>query len=129
MKTNLVVGNLTALIANDNFAEAMRRLRHTHGWFYTMHEIARNTDYGRSSLVFLAREGELIVGQMIVDPALRSGIFIDPEYRRQGYGSMLLQRAYEQVGSGLVCSPDDDGGIKFFREHELSLRLIIHILS
>lgn len=121
--TNMIAGSLAQTFANEEYAKHMRRLRHDNGWFYTMHELGRHGEMGQNTLVILALENGVVVGQMLVDTHRKCGVFVDPQYRRRGVGSALLQHAHMLVGSGMTCCPDDIGGLRFFREHELSLGL------
>jgi GNAT superfamily N-acetyltransferase len=124
--TNMVAGSLAQTIANEEYAKHMRRLRHDNGWFFTMHEFGRHGEMGLTTLVILAIENGVVVGQMLVDAQKRCGVFVDPLYRRRGVGTSLMHHAHCLVGNGMSCCPDDEGGVRFFKEHELSLGLLIN---
>lgn len=112
--------SLTAAKQSDEVVAHLRRLRHEHGWFRFLLE--NKMINSNEVLVLLASEGGHPVGALYAHGP-RVGIFVDPTRRRQGVGTMLMDKVHQLLGSNLRVVFDDNVSMCFFA----SLRRDMHL--
>lgn len=121
---NIMAMSLESARKSDELMGHLTKLRHEKGWFRHIHEKGAGT-----VLVLIACEYGRPVGALHADE-LKIGIFVEPQRRRNGIGTRLMEEAFKRIGKHMACVLDDEVSTKFFLTQRKDMKLqLVHGLN